>query len=67
MEFKIEGEHIELVSLLKRLGLAESGGQAGQMVKDGMIVRNGEIETRKRAKIIPGDVIEYKRQKVTLV
>jgi ribosome-associated protein len=57
-EFKIEGEYIELIQLLKALGIAETGGHAKFIVEDGVVIRNGEVEMRKRAKLIPGDVIE---------
>lgn len=57
-EFKIEGEFIELIQLLKATGIAETGGHAKFIVEDGEVIRNGEVELRKRAKLIPGDVIE---------
>lgn len=56
-EFKIEGPHIELIQLLKALGIAQTGGHAKMIVEDGVIYRNGEQELRKRAKLIPGDII----------
>ncbi|MFY7989299.1 MAG: RNA-binding S4 domain-containing protein [Fluviicola sp.] len=55
--FTIEGEYIELIGLLKATGIAQTGGHAKQIVEDGFILRNGEEELRKRAKLIPGDVI----------
>lgn len=57
-EFKIEGDHIELIQLLKVLGIASTGGHAKHIVDEGEVIRNGEVELRKRAKLIPGDVIE---------
>ena len=57
-EFKIEGEFIELIQLLKATGIAETGGHAKFIVEDGEVIRNGEVELRKRAKLIPGDVLE---------
>ena len=65
--FKIEGEYIELIQLLKAVGLAESGGHAKMIVNEEMVTRNGEIETRKRAKLIPGDVIEITGNKIVMV
>ena len=56
--FKIEGEYIELIQLLKAIGLANTGGHAKMIVDEEMVVRNGEVETRKRAKLIPGDIIK---------
>jgi ribosome-associated protein len=64
--FKIEGEYIELIQLLKAIGLANTGGHAKMIVDQEMVIRNGEIETRKRAKIIAGDVIEITDNKIIL-
>ncbi len=64
--FKIEGEYIELIQLLKAIGLANTGGHAKMIVDQEMVTRNGEIETRKRAKLIAGDVIEITDNKIIL-
>lgn len=56
--FKIEGPFIELLGLLKATGIAVTGGHAKIMVEDEEVMRNGVLETRKRAKLVPGDVIE---------
>ena len=66
MEFKIEGEYIELIQLLKATGLASTGGHAKFIVDDGMVLRNGEVELRKRAKLIVGDKIEVDDQTILL-
>ena len=64
--FKIEGEYIELIQLLKAIGLANTGGHAKMIVDQEMVTRNGEVETRKRAKLIAGDVIEITDNKIIL-
>jgi len=66
-EFKIEGEYIELIQLLKATGLSSTGGHAKFIVNDGVVIRNGEVETRKRAKLIVGDIIEIDDQKIQLI
>lgn len=66
-DFKINGDYIELIQLLKALGIAETGGHAKMIVEDGEVLRNGEVELRKRAKLVPGDVIELEEIKITLV
>ena len=66
-EFKITGEYIELIQLLKALGLAQTGGHAKMIVEEEMVIRNGEVETRKRAKLIPGDVVEVQDISIRLV
>ena len=57
MIFDLKEEYIELYKLLKVLDLVDTGGQAKMIVADGYVIRNGEKETRKRAKIVSGDVL----------
>ena len=66
-EFKINGEYIELIQLLKATGLAQTGGHAKMIVDDELVYRNGELETRKRAKLKAGDVIEIEDDRITLI
>lgn len=66
-EFKIDGEYIELIQLLKAIGIASTGGHAKMIVDEEMVLRNGELETRKRAKLVPGDVIEVDQLKIVLI
>lgn len=55
-----EGEpFIPLIQLLKATHVVGSGSEAQNVVVDGMVVRNGEVELRKRAKIVEGDVIRF--------
>lgn len=58
IEFKIADEYIELIKLLKATQVAENGGMAKILVENGEVLRNGEVETRKRAKILPGETVE---------
>jgi ribosome-associated protein len=58
IEIKLDGEYFELIKLLKHLQIAESGGQAKLFVDEGEVMVNGVKESRKRAKLRPGDVIE---------
>jgi len=55
--FNLEGNYIELIQLLKVLQIAQTGGHAKLIVEDELVLRNGELEKRKRAKIIQGDII----------
>ena len=55
MKFELKDDYIELFKLLKVLDLVDSGAHAKMIIADGYVVRNGEIELRKRAKIIAGD------------
>lgn len=56
---EIYREPVELYKLLKFEGLASSGGEAKMLIADGLVQVNGAVETRKRNKIVSGDVIEF--------
>jgi len=67
MIYNLNGaEYIELIKLLKLLRIAESGGQAKMMVEDGEVTLNGSHESRKRAKLRPGDVVQIFGKKITI-
>ncbi len=55
---QLRGEFITLDSLLKVAGVADSGGAAKVMVAQGMVTVDGLPETRKTAKIRPGQRVE---------
>ena len=65
--FEIEGEYIELLGLLKALGIAETGGHAKHIVDSRVVIRNGMVETRRRAKLIKGDEIQIEDLLIDLV
>ena len=54
----ITTEFIKLDSFLKYAGLTDTGGQAKEMVLEGMVKVNGEPCTMRGKKIRPGDVVE---------
>jgi len=55
----IESEPIRLDHLLQIAGIAMSGGQAGQMIKQGIVRVNGQIALEKRKKIFLKDEIIF--------
>ncbi|WP_304542781.1 RNA-binding S4 domain-containing protein [Sulfurimonas microaerophilic] len=57
IEYVLMDEYIELYKLIKLLDLVDSGAEAKQLVAHEYVFRNGELETRKRAKIVKGDVL----------
>lgn len=62
-----EGEtFIPLIALLKVVNAVESGSMAQQVVTDGLVRRNGEVELRKRAKIVAGDVIRFQNVEIVV-
>ncbi len=66
LDFKLEGEFIQLIQLLKATRLVQSGGEAQMVVSDGLVKCNGEVDRRKRLKVRRGDVIEFKGTKISV-
>lgn len=60
----IRSAPVELYKILKFEGMAASGAEAKAAIADGQVLVNGAIETRKRRKILPGDIIEFGGDKV---
>jgi ribosome-associated protein len=55
--YTLQNETIELYKLIKILDLVDTGGQAKIIIENGHVLRNGVVETRKRAKIAKGEKI----------
>jgi ribosome-associated protein len=55
------------MAFLKAIGLAETGGHAKFIVDEGEVLRNGEVEFRRRAKLVKGDLIEIAGRKISLL
>ena len=60
-------EPVELYKILKFESMASSGGVAKLAIESGDVLVNGEVETRKRKKIVAGDVVEFNGEKIRLV
>ncbi|MCB0820024.1 MAG: RNA-binding S4 domain-containing protein [Bacteroidetes bacterium] len=58
-EFSIHTEYIELNKILKIMHWVETGGQANQVIEDGLVKVNGQVEFRKRNKLRPGDTVTF--------
>ncbi len=67
MNIEITTEFIELNKLLKVANFVPSGGIAGLLITNEEITVDGEIETRKRCKIRPGQVVRYYDEEITVV
>ena len=59
IQFAIRGEYIQLDQLLKATGLCESGGAAHAAIADGMVKVDAAVDTRKRAKLRPGQRVSF--------
>ena len=53
----IRDESIRLVQFLKLANLIESGSDARDLLQQGLVTVNGEVETRRGRQLRPGDVV----------
>lgn len=60
----IQSEFIKLDSLLKFAGFAATGGEAKQLVAEGLVLVNGETCTMRGKKIRPGDTVAVAEQEL---
>lgn len=54
----LDSEYIKLDSLLKLANLVMSGGEAKLVIQDGLVLVNGQVETRRGRKLYPGDTVQ---------
>lgn len=66
MEFKLEDEYIELQNLLKVLGLVDSGAMAKNIIQDGLVRVNGDVDTRRGKKLRVGDIVELFDERIEI-
>lgn len=59
-------EFIRLGQVLKAAGFVENGEQAKEVIQDGFVSVNGEVETRRGRKLYPNDVVSYEENELTV-
>jgi len=52
------GETLRLDDALKLAGVASTGGEAKMLIQGGSVMVNGAVETRRKRKLVEGDVVE---------
>lgn len=52
-------EFIKLGQALKAAGYVESGVEAKEVIQDGLVMVNGEVDTRRGRKLYDGDQVEF--------
>lgn len=63
---EISHEPVELYKILKFEGMVPTGGEAKLVISEGLVQVNGKIETRKRKKIVAGDVIAFEQETIRI-
>ena len=67
IEFKVTGDYIPLIQLLKAANLVQTGGEAQIVVTEGKVKYNGQVDYRKRLKVKKGDVIEFRNNTIVVI
>jgi ribosome-associated protein len=67
IDFQLRGEFIALNDLLKLTGVSDSGGAAKALVADGAVSVDGQVESRKTAKIRAGQVVALTGVRIRVV
>ena len=67
MVLHLIGEFIKLGQAIKAANLVENGAEAKEVIQNGEVFVNGEIETRRGKKLVPGDIVEFDGETVQIV
>ena len=59
IKLRPQDEFIKLGQALKAAGLVESGVEAKDVIQNGLVLVNGEIDTRRGRKLYPGDIASF--------
>jgi len=66
-QFKLITDYINLTQLLKAAQVISSGSDAHYLIENGKVKVNGKVDTRKRAKLYAGDIVEVYAKKIIIV
>ena len=66
-EFTLTEEYIHMIQLLKAMSFVASGGEAKEVVREGLVAYNGEVDYRMRLKVRKGDVVEFEGNLIRVV
>ena len=66
IKFREQDEFIKLGQAVKAAGLVESGVEAKEVIQEGRVSVNGEVDTRRGRKLYAGDVAEYNGEQIKI-
>ena len=56
----------EFIKLGQAAGLVETGAEAKDVIQDGLVKVNGEVDTRRGKKLYNGDVVEFDGEEIKI-
>ena len=60
-------DYINLSQLLKAMNMVESGAMAKEVIDEGLVKVDGEVESRYRRKLYDGMIVEFNGKKIQVV
>lgn len=63
----LRDDYIKLGQALKLAGLVSSGVEAKEVIQEGLVKVNGEVDTRRGKKLVQGDIFEFEGNKVQVL
>lgn len=63
---KLREEFIKLGQVLKAAGLVESGVEAKEVIQNGLVLVNGEIDERRGRKLYDGDIVSFDGEEIKI-
>ena len=63
----LRDDFIKLGQALKLAGLVSSGVEAKEVIQDGLVKVNGEIDTRRGKKLYDGDIVSFDGEEIKIV
>ena len=66
MKIILKEEYIKLGQALKAVGLVENGAFAKEVIQDGQVRVNGEVDLRRGRKLYAGDVVTYNGEEIKI-
>lgn len=66
IRIKLKDEFIKLGQALKAANLVESGVDAKNMIKDGLVRVNGEVDIRRGRKLYAGDIVDFNGEQIKI-
>lgn len=62
----LRDEFIKLGQALKAAGLVSSGVEAKEVIADGLVKVNGEVDTRRGKKLYDGDIVSFDGEEIKI-
>ena len=62
----LRGEYIKLGQALKAAGMVESGVEAKEVIQEGLVMVNGETDTRRGRKLYGGDIVLFDGEEIRI-